>query len=123
MKVTRGTVSTIITILAALILVAAIPAAVRDTFETGRVYLFSSQFLDELPQRLTGPGRLRFVFQPLVASWGCAQGWAMHGRGGPHTSMVSSWALRIAASCCAAHFPAFATWSPSGLCWMRWHNS
>jgi hypothetical protein len=66
-KVTRGTVSTIITILAALILVAAIPSAVRDTFETGRVYLFSSQFLDELPQRLTGPGRLRFVFQPLVA--------------------------------------------------------
>ena len=67
MKVTRGTVSTIITILAVLILAAAIPSAIRDTFETGRVYLFSREFLDELPQRLTGPGRLRFVFQPLVA--------------------------------------------------------
>ena len=41
--------------------------AVRDTIDSGRVYLFSQQFLDELPQRLTGPGRFRFVLQPLVA--------------------------------------------------------
>ena len=67
MKVTRSTISTVITAVAVLILVAAIPSAVRDTLETGRVYLFSSQFLEELPQRLTGPGRLRFVLQPLVA--------------------------------------------------------
>ena len=67
MKVTRGTISTIVTAAAVLILVAAIPSALRDTFETGRVYLFSRQFLEELPQRLTGPGRLRFVLQPAVA--------------------------------------------------------
>ncbi len=67
MKVTRSTLSNALTIVAVLILVAAIPSAVRDTIETGRVYLFSRQFLDELPQRLTGPGRLRFVLQPLVA--------------------------------------------------------
>jgi len=67
MKVTRSTISTIVTALAVLILVAAIPSALRDTFETGRVYLFSRQFFDELPQRLTGPGRLRFVLQPMVA--------------------------------------------------------
>jgi len=67
MKLTRGTLSTVVTAVAVLILAAAIPSAVRDTFETGRVYLFSSQFLEELPQRLTGPGRLRFVLQPLVA--------------------------------------------------------
>ena len=67
MKVTRRTISTIVTAAAVLILVAAIPSALRDTFETGRVYLFSSQFLDELPQRLTGPGRFRFVLQPIVA--------------------------------------------------------
>lgn len=66
-KVTRRTISTIVTTVAVLILVAAIPSAVRDAFETGRVYLFSSQFLEELPQRLTGPGRLRFVLQPVVA--------------------------------------------------------
>jgi hypothetical protein len=67
MKLTRSTISTIVTALAVLILVAAIPSAVRDTFETGRVYLFSREFLDELPQRFTGPGRLRFLLQPMVA--------------------------------------------------------
>src|SRR5207249_10417662 len=59
--------STIGTAVAVLIIAAAVPSAVRDTFETGRVYLFSREFLDELPQRFTGPGRLRFVLQPLVA--------------------------------------------------------
>jgi hypothetical protein len=67
MKAARSILSTIVAVLAVLIIAAAIPSAVRDTFETGRVYLFSGQFLDELPQRLTGPGRLRFVLQPLVA--------------------------------------------------------
>jgi len=67
MKVKRSTFSTVVTIVAVLILVAAVPSAVRDTIETGRVYLFSRQFLEELPQRLAGPGRLRFVLQPLVA--------------------------------------------------------
>jgi hypothetical protein len=67
MKVTRRTISTVVTGVAVLILAAAIPSAVRDTFETGRVYLFSQQFLDELPQRLTGPGRLRFLLQPAMA--------------------------------------------------------
>ena len=67
MKITRSNISTIVTVLAVLVLIAAIPSAVRDTLETGRVYLFSAQFLEELPQRLTGPGRFRFVLQPLVA--------------------------------------------------------
>ena len=83
MKVTRGTISTTVTVLAVLILVAAIPSAVIDTFETGRVYLFSRQFLDELPQRLTGPGRLRFAIQPLVAiflGWRSGLGDARAGR-------------------------------------------
>ena len=67
MRVAGSTINTIVTILAVPILVAAIPSTVRDTFETGRVYLFSRQFLEELPQRLTGPGRLRFMLQPLAA--------------------------------------------------------
>jgi len=66
-KITRSTISTIVTAVAALILLAALPSAVRDTFETGRVYLFSRQFLEELPQRFTGPGRFRFILQPCVA--------------------------------------------------------
>lgn len=67
MKLPRVTLSTIVTVLAVIILLAALPSAVRDTFENGRVYLFSQQFLDELPQRLTGPGKLRFIAQPLIA--------------------------------------------------------
>ncbi len=67
MRLTRSTVNTIVTGLAVLVLLAALPSAVRDTFETGRVYLFSRQFLEELPQRFTGPGRFRFIVQPLVA--------------------------------------------------------
>jgi hypothetical protein len=57
----------IVTGIAVLILAAALPSAVRDAFETGRIYLFSRQFLEELPKRLTGPGRLRFLLQPTVA--------------------------------------------------------
>ncbi|MEF8709799.1 MAG: hypothetical protein V5B38_13365 [Candidatus Accumulibacter propinquus] len=53
MKVTRRTIDTTMTAAAVLILLAALPAAVYDTIETGRVYLFSRQFIDELPQRFT----------------------------------------------------------------------
>jgi hypothetical protein len=83
MKITRSTIGTIVTVLAVLVLVAAIPSALRDTLETGRVYLFSRQFLEELPQRLTGPGRFRFVLQPLVAiflGWRSGLGDARAGR-------------------------------------------
>jgi hypothetical protein len=59
---------TIVTVLALLVIAAAIPFAIKDTIETGRVYLFSRQFLEELPQRFTGPGRLRFILQPLFAT-------------------------------------------------------
>jgi hypothetical protein len=56
-----------VTALALLVIAAAIPSAIVDTIETGRVYLFSSEFLEELPQRFTGPGRLRFILQPMIA--------------------------------------------------------
>ena len=49
------------------VLVAAAPGALRDAWDRGGVYLFSREFLDDLPRRLVGPGRLRFVLQPLVA--------------------------------------------------------
>jgi hypothetical protein len=58
---------TIVTALAILVIAVALPFAIVDTFQSGRVYLLSREFLDELPQRFTGPGRLRFILQPLVA--------------------------------------------------------
>jgi hypothetical protein len=58
---------TLVTVLALLVIAITIPFAIKDTVETGRVYLFSKQFLEELPQRFTGPGRFRFILQPVVA--------------------------------------------------------
>jgi len=49
------------------VLVAAAPGALRDAWERGGIYLFSWEFFADLPRRLTGPGRMRFVFQPIVA--------------------------------------------------------
>lgn len=67
MRFNRSHFSKVVTALAVLILLAALPSAIRDALETGRIYLFSPQFLEELPQRFSGPGRLRFIFQPLIA--------------------------------------------------------
>jgi hypothetical protein len=58
---------TIVTVVALIVIAAAIPFAIVDTFEKGRVYLFSAQFWEELPQRFSGSGRLRFILQPLLA--------------------------------------------------------
>jgi hypothetical protein len=58
---------TIVTALAALVIVAAIPFAIVDTIGTGRVYLFSWQFLEELPRRFTGPGR--WTGRPRGRDW------------------------------------------------------
>ncbi len=58
---------TIVPVLALLVIAIAIPYAIVDTIEKGRVYLFSSQFLEELPQRFSGSGRFRFILQPLLA--------------------------------------------------------
>jgi hypothetical protein len=66
-KLPRITLNRIVTVLAVLVLAAALPSAIRDTIETGRVYLFSWQFWEELPRRFSGPGRFRFVLEPLIA--------------------------------------------------------
>jgi hypothetical protein len=57
----------IATTLALLVIAGALPFAIWDTIETGRVYLFSRQFLEELPRRFTGAGRVRFILQPMTA--------------------------------------------------------
>jgi hypothetical protein len=67
--------------LTALVLLASLPGALRDAFDRGGLYLFSQAFLDDLPKRLTGPGRFRFILQPLVATLlgirsGMADAWA-----------------------------------------------
>ena len=62
-----GRLTVVLAGLTALVLVLSLPGALRDALDRGGLYLFSRAFLEDLPKRLTGPGRFRFVVQPLVA--------------------------------------------------------
>jgi hypothetical protein len=55
-------------VLTALVLLASVPGSLRDAVDRGGWYVFSHAFLEDLPKRLTGPGRFRFVLQPLIAT-------------------------------------------------------
>jgi hypothetical protein len=50
-----------------LVLALSAPGALREALNRGGFYLFSFAFLEDIPKRLTGPGRFRFVLQPLIA--------------------------------------------------------
>lgn len=49
-----------------LIILAILPGAIRIV-QTGNLYLFTEDFWRDLLTRLSGPGRLRFIVQPVVA--------------------------------------------------------
>jgi hypothetical protein len=49
------------------ILLAALPHAIRNLVERGDLYLFTHQFFADMMARLSGPGRFRFILQPTVA--------------------------------------------------------
>jgi hypothetical protein len=63
-----GRVTLVLAGLTLLVLAFSLPGALRDAFDRGGLYLFSRAFLNDLPKRLTGPGRFRLVLQPLVAT-------------------------------------------------------
>jgi hypothetical protein len=65
MKGWRGT--SILAALTLLVLALSVPRSVRDALDRGGFYIFSREFIEDIPKRLTGPGRFRFVLQPLVA--------------------------------------------------------
>jgi hypothetical protein len=44
------------------------PASLRDAYHRGGFYLFSRDFVEDIPKRLTGPGRFRFILQPTIAT-------------------------------------------------------
>jgi hypothetical protein len=48
--------------------VLAAPEALREAFARGNIYIFTWRFLADIPARLSGPGRFRFILQPLVAT-------------------------------------------------------
>lgn len=51
-----------------LALLLSVPGSLVEAWERGGFYLFTTEFFDDLPRRLTGPGKFRFVLQPLIAS-------------------------------------------------------
>jgi hypothetical protein len=63
-----GRVTLVLAGLTLLVLLLSLPGALRDAFARGGIYVFSRAFLEDIPRRLTGPGRFRFVLQPLVAT-------------------------------------------------------
>ncbi len=60
-------VSSTLAVLTLLVFALSLPGSLRDAFDRGGIYLFSRAFLEDLPKRLTGPGRFRFVLQPAIA--------------------------------------------------------
>ncbi len=51
-----------------LVLVLSAPASLRNAYDRGGFYLFSRDFIEDIPKRLAGPGRFRFVLQPMIAT-------------------------------------------------------
>ncbi|HWI55784.1 MAG TPA: hypothetical protein VNZ22_01055 [Bacillota bacterium] len=49
------------------VLLLSVPGSLREALHRGDFYVFSSAFFEDLPKRLTGPGRFRFILQPLIA--------------------------------------------------------
>lgn len=64
----RGRRTTVILVgLILLVFVLSAPAVLKDAYERGGIYLFSRAFLEDIPKRLTGPGKFRFILQPVMA--------------------------------------------------------
>jgi hypothetical protein len=66
MKARRLTL--ILAVVTGLVLAFSAPESLRQAWQRGGFYLFSRDFIEDIPRRLTGPGRFRFILQPLLAS-------------------------------------------------------
>jgi len=60
-------VTLILASLTLLALILSTPGSMRDALKRGNFYVFSQEFFEDIPKRFTGPGRFRFVFQPVMA--------------------------------------------------------
>ena len=49
------------------VLALSVPRSLRDAFDRGGFYVFSKAFFEDIPKRLAGPGRFRFILQPSMA--------------------------------------------------------
>jgi hypothetical protein len=64
MKVSR---SSILFAIVAVVLLISVPGSIHRLIQTRDPYLFTEQFFQDMLARLTGPGKLRFIVQPIVA--------------------------------------------------------
>jgi hypothetical protein len=62
-------VTIVLAALTLFVLALSVPGSLRDAWDRGGFYLFSREFLEDVPRRLTGPGRFRFVLQPAMATF------------------------------------------------------
>ena len=63
----KGRVTLVLAALTVFLLALSVPGSLREAWERGSFYIFSREFLLDLPKRLFGPGRFRFLLQPAVA--------------------------------------------------------
>jgi hypothetical protein len=63
----RRGLTLVLAALTVLVLAFSVPGSLRAALERGNFYVFSSEFLVDLPKRLFGPGRFRFLLQPAIA--------------------------------------------------------
>ena len=96
-------VTVILAGLTLLVLALSLPGSLRNAYDRGGLYLFSRAFLEDIPKRLAGPGRFRFILQPVTAIvLGFAMAWLTRGRDGRRICTGCSYSAACGASCCEA---------------------
>jgi len=61
-------VTLILVVLTISVLALSIPSSLKEAYHRGGFYVFSQSFIEDIPKRLSGPGRFRFILQPLLAT-------------------------------------------------------
>lgn len=68
MKLPVGILTVILAGVTLAVLLLSVPGSLREALDRGDFYVFSAAFFEDLPKRLEGPGRFRFILQPLIAT-------------------------------------------------------
>lgn len=63
----RISLSCILSTVVIAMLIAALPNAILRIIRSGDLYLFTDQFFHDILARFSGPGRIRFILQPVIA--------------------------------------------------------
>ena len=63
----RRRLTPVLLALTVLVLALSVPGSLREAWARGGFYVFSRDFVEDIPKRLLGPGRFRFLLQPATA--------------------------------------------------------